>query len=61
MYLAELSGQGYLDQPEFINYLNYLDYWRDPEYVQFITYVHVHPPLLNINATLQRVLLTYDV
>jgi mediator of RNA polymerase II transcription subunit 31 len=37
MYLAELSGQGYLDKPEFVNYLKYLNYWRDPEYVQFIT------------------------
>jgi mediator of RNA polymerase II transcription subunit 31 len=36
MYLTELHAQEYLDKEEFLNYLTYLEYWRKPEYVQFI-------------------------
>lgn len=36
LYLRELSTQGYLDRPEFLNYLKYLEYWREPSYVQFV-------------------------
>ncbi|KAK8858900.1 hypothetical protein IAR55_003131 [Kwoniella newhampshirensis] len=37
-YLHELSIQGYLSKPPFLTYLEYLEYWRSPEYVKFITY-----------------------
>ncbi len=36
MYLYELHTQGYLAKPEFVNYIEYLQYWREPEYVRFI-------------------------
>jgi mediator of RNA polymerase II transcription subunit 31 len=35
-YLHELSVQKYFEQPAFIEYLKYLEYWRKPEYVRFI-------------------------
>ncbi|ORY31787.1 SOH1-domain-containing protein [Naematelia encephala] len=38
LYLQELFVQKYFAQKEFLNYLKYLEYWREPEYVQFITY-----------------------
>lgn len=38
-YLYELASKGYLDDPKFINYLDYLSYWRRPDYAQFIKYV----------------------
>lgn len=38
-YLYELASKGYLDDPAFINYLDYLSYWREPKYAQFILYV----------------------
>ena len=37
MYLSELASQGYFDQPDFLNYLDYLEYWRKDGYVQYIT------------------------
>ena len=36
LYLRELHMQGILDKPEMMNYLKYLEYWRQPEYVRFI-------------------------
>jgi mediator of RNA polymerase II transcription subunit 31 len=27
-----------LDRPEFVAYLDYLQYWRAPEYAQFLSY-----------------------
>lgn len=36
LYLHELHVQKYLDDPAFLEYLKYLDYWRKPEYVRFI-------------------------
>ncbi|KAL1413669.1 suppressor of hpr1 [Vanrija albida] len=38
LYLHELHVQRYFDDPAFLNYLEYLDYWRKPEYVRFIIY-----------------------
>ncbi|WVN90779.1 uncharacterized protein L203_106022 [Cryptococcus depauperatus CBS 7841] len=38
MYLQELHTQGYLYDSAFLNYLQYMEYWRDPEYIRFITY-----------------------
>ncbi|KIR38538.1 hypothetical protein I307_06566 [Cryptococcus deuterogattii 99/473] len=37
-YLHELHIQGYLGKPAFLNYLKYLEYWREPHYVRFIIY-----------------------
>lgn len=28
-YLHALAQQGYFEKPEFINYLKYLNYWRE--------------------------------
>ena len=41
MYLHELCTQKYLDKPEFLNYLKYLEYWREPVYVRFIVSVFI--------------------
>jgi mediator of RNA polymerase II transcription subunit 31 len=35
-YLRSLAQQGILDQPHFINYLEYLRYWEDKEYARFL-------------------------
>ena len=35
-YLHSLAQQGILNQPAFINYLKYLQYWKEPEYAKFI-------------------------
>jgi mediator of RNA polymerase II transcription subunit 31 len=40
MWDAVLAHQNFLDDPAFINYINYLQYWRTPEYSQYITYPH---------------------
>ncbi|KAL3314716.1 Mediator of RNA polymerase II transcription subunit 31 [Cichlidogyrus casuarinus] len=37
-YLNFLSQQGCFDKPEFINYLKYLQYWKDPPYSKFLFY-----------------------
>ena len=39
MYLHELFMQGFLQQEEMLNYFQYLEYWRQPQYVRFIVYV----------------------
>lgn len=35
-YLYNLAVEGYLDDPEFLNYLKYLGYWKEKEYVRFV-------------------------
>jgi mediator of RNA polymerase II transcription subunit 31 len=35
-YLHSLAQQNILTQPTFINYLKYLQYWKEPEYAKFI-------------------------
>lgn len=35
-YLQELAQQGFFAKEEFINYLKYLLYWKEPAYVTFI-------------------------
>ncbi|GHJ86448.1 hypothetical protein NliqN6_2850 [Naganishia liquefaciens] len=37
-YLHELAIQGYLEDPAFLNFLEYLEYWRQPEFAQHIVY-----------------------
>ncbi|TDL16676.1 SOH1-domain-containing protein [Rickenella mellea] len=39
-YLHSLAQQGILSQPAFINFLKYLMYWREREYVRFVQYPH---------------------
>ena len=38
-YLHSLAQQGILNQPAFINFLQYLQYWKEKEYARFIQYV----------------------
>lgn len=35
-YLQSLAAQNILDEPAFINYLAYLQYFKEKEYVRFI-------------------------
>jgi mediator of RNA polymerase II transcription subunit 31 len=35
-YLHSLANQGYLNQPAFVNYLHYLQYWKHKDYARFI-------------------------
>jgi mediator of RNA polymerase II transcription subunit 31 len=35
-YLHSLAQQGILYQPTFINYLKYLQYWKEKDYARFI-------------------------
>ncbi|KAG2358949.1 SOH1-domain-containing protein [Suillus spraguei] len=39
-YLHSLAQQNILDQPAFINYLQYLTYWKEKDYARFIHYPH---------------------
>ncbi|KZV91892.1 SOH1-domain-containing protein [Exidia glandulosa HHB12029] len=39
-YLQSLAQHGILDKPEFINYLSYLQYWKQKDYARFIQYPH---------------------
>jgi mediator of RNA polymerase II transcription subunit 31 len=45
-YLHELAIQGYLEDPAFLNFLEYLEYWRAPEFAQHIVSV----PLFTVPA-----------
>lgn len=37
-YLENLASEGLLNDPAFINYLKYLQYWKGREYARFIVY-----------------------
>jgi mediator of RNA polymerase II transcription subunit 31 len=39
-YLHSLAQQNILDQPAFIHYLEYLQYWKEKDYARFIQFVH---------------------
>eukprot|EP00915_Cephaloidophora_sp_WS-2016_P006565 GHVH01008854.1.p1 GENE.GHVH01008854.1~~GHVH01008854.1.p1 ORF type:complete len:156 (+),score=14.97 GHVH01008854.1:72-539(+) len=39
-YLSFLAKGGYLNEPAFLRFLKYLDYWRRPEYVEHIIFPH---------------------
>lgn len=41
LYLYELHTQGYFADNAFLNYLEYLQYWHEPDYARFITYVPI--------------------
>ena len=36
--LTVLAQRDYFKDPAFVNYLNYLQYWKKPEYAKFIKY-----------------------
>lgn len=38
-YLHTLATDGYFKDEAFLNYLAYLEYWREPDYVRFIVCV----------------------
>ncbi|ORX41791.1 mediator of RNA polymerase II transcription subunit 31-like protein [Piromyces finnis] len=38
LYLHWLAQEGYFNKPEFINYLEYLKYWKNEEYSKFIMF-----------------------
>jgi len=38
LYLNHLAVSKLLDQPAFVAYLSYLQYWTTPEYVKYLTY-----------------------
>lgn len=35
-YLHSLAQQGILNRPAFVNYLQYLLYWKEKEYARFV-------------------------
>lgn len=39
-YLNWLAQNKYFDDPAFVKYLEYLQYWRHPEYAKLILYPH---------------------
>ncbi|KAF9528515.1 SOH1 family protein, partial [Crepidotus variabilis] len=39
-YLHSLAQQNILEQPAFVNFLEYLLYWKEKEYARFIHYPH---------------------
>ncbi|KAL0482554.1 mediator of RNA polymerase II transcription subunit 31 [Acrasis kona] len=39
-YLNYLAQYKIFDDPDFIAYIDYLQYWRKPEYAKFISYPH---------------------
>ena len=36
--LLDLEKSGYFGKPGFMNYLKYLKYWQEPEYIKFVKY-----------------------
>ena len=39
-YLSHLAQALYFDDPAFVHYLEYLQYWRRKEYASFVVYPH---------------------
>jgi len=40
-YLHSLAQQNILEQPAFVNFLQYLLYFKEKDYARFIQYVHI--------------------
>lgn len=38
IFYLDLSNAGYFQKPAFMNYLRYLEYWRQPEYILHLIY-----------------------
>nr|CCA21070.1 mediator of RNA polymerase II transcription subunit 31 putative [Albugo laibachii Nc14] len=37
---VDLATNRYFENPAFMNYIKYLEYWKKPEYAQYIVYPH---------------------
>ncbi len=37
LFKIDLANNGYLKEPSFINYLSYLQYFKSPDYLKYIT------------------------
>ena len=37
---ADLAQHRYLDEDSFVDYLDYLQYWREPQYCKYILFPH---------------------
>ena len=40
-YLHSLAQQNVLSQPAFVNFLEYLQYWKEKDYARFLQCVHL--------------------
>lgn len=49
-YLNHLAQNKYLQDPAFVRYLDYLQYWRQPQYAKHLVY----PDCLHVLALLQN-------
>ena len=47
---AGLAQNRYFDDAAFVSYLQYLQYWKRPEYARFIMCVLAHP-ILSVHCT----------
>ncbi|KAK9356471.1 SOH1-domain-containing protein [Lipomyces doorenjongii] len=56
-YANFLAQNSYLEDERFINYLEYLDYWRKPEYVKYLIY----PNCLHVLTLLKQPLFRQEV
>ncbi|KAJ8100701.1 SOH1-domain-containing protein [Lipomyces tetrasporus] len=56
-YANFLAQNGYLEDERFINYLEYLEYWRKPEYVKYLIY----PNCLHVLSLLKQPLFRQEV
>ena len=52
MYLNHLASQKLLNQPAFVAYLEYLQYWTRPPYLKYLTYPG--PTLRNLELLQQE-------
>jgi len=41
-YLQALAQQGVMEDPSFVLYLDYLQYWSEPEYAKFVMYAALY-------------------
>ena len=61
-YLHHLATTGVLNEPAFLSFLDYLQYWKSSDYVKYLNYphcLHFLDLLLN-NATFRRELGTVE-
>ena len=49
-WLSDLAQRGYFKDSTFINYLKYLNYWKEPQYARFLKYVYLagHIPMFDM-------------
>lgn len=38
LLISDLAQRGFMRDPAFVNYLDYLQYWKRPEYAKFVVY-----------------------